>query len=244
MALVRVLSLGWGVQSFTLAAMSALGEIDRLDAAIHADTTHERQGTYALAAQFGPWLEAHDIQYACVQAKNIDLEQIPAYTVEGMPVTRQCTKDWKVRPVRAWLQKHRAGQQVEMWLGISVDEWHRAKDAPVKYITNRFPLLELEMTRQDCLNWLAAHGLPEPVKSSCTFCPFHSHRAWQELKRLGGCDWDNAVIADDDVTRRFDRYVHRSGVPLLQAVTIPEDHGYVQTGFDPEGRCDEGVCWV
>lgn len=241
---MNVLSLGWGVQSFTLAAMSALGEIEQLDAAIHADTTHERTETYALAAETTGWLRDHGIEVVTVRASDIDLEQIPAYTSEGNPVTRQCTRDWKVMPVRRWLQQHRAGQPVEMWLGISQDEWHRAKDAPVKYITNRFPLLERGMTRQDCLNWLQSHDMPIPVKSSCVFCPFHSARAWRDLKAAGGANWQHAVMADEDVTARFSRYVHRSGLPLLKAVDIPEDHGWMQTAFDPDGKCDEGVCWV
>ena len=51
------LSLGWGVQSWTLAAMVALGELPPVDLAIHADTTHEAAGTYAHAAKWTPWLE-------------------------------------------------------------------------------------------------------------------------------------------------------------------------------------------
>jgi len=39
---LRVLSLGWGVQSWTLAAMIALKELPPIDYAIHADTTHPR----------------------------------------------------------------------------------------------------------------------------------------------------------------------------------------------------------
>ena len=46
---LRVLSLGWGVQSWTLAAMAALGEIEPIDFAIHSDTRHEASGTYAHA---------------------------------------------------------------------------------------------------------------------------------------------------------------------------------------------------
>ena len=37
---LKILSLGWGVQSWTLAAMAALGEIPMPDYAVHADTTH------------------------------------------------------------------------------------------------------------------------------------------------------------------------------------------------------------
>ncbi|KKL22079.1 hypothetical protein LCGC14_2439070, partial [marine sediment metagenome] len=54
---LRVLSLGWGVQSWTLAAMIALKELPPIDYAIHADTTHEMSNTYALAAKWTPWLE-------------------------------------------------------------------------------------------------------------------------------------------------------------------------------------------
>lgn len=54
---IRYLSLGWGVQSFTLAAMAALGELPPLDAAIHADTTHERGATYAFAQKWTTWIE-------------------------------------------------------------------------------------------------------------------------------------------------------------------------------------------
>ena len=53
---MKILSLGWGVQSFTLAAMSALGEIEHLDFAIHADTLHERQKTYEFAKLMKDWL--------------------------------------------------------------------------------------------------------------------------------------------------------------------------------------------
>ena len=39
------ISLGWGTQSFALAAMSALGELPPVDVAIHADTGYERAAT-------------------------------------------------------------------------------------------------------------------------------------------------------------------------------------------------------
>ena len=38
---ITYLSLGWGVQSWTIAAMAALEELPPIDLAIHADTGHE-----------------------------------------------------------------------------------------------------------------------------------------------------------------------------------------------------------
>ena len=55
--LLVYLSMGWGIQSWTLAAMIALGELPPIDLAIHADTGHEAQGTYEHARKWTPWLE-------------------------------------------------------------------------------------------------------------------------------------------------------------------------------------------
>jgi len=174
---------------------------------------------------------------------------IPAYTNGTGRIRRQCTGDWKIDPIRRYLQSVRNGAPVELWLGISTDEWQRAKDAPVKYITHRYPLLELGMSRADCLSWLAAHSLPSPGKSSCVFCPFQTRKSWQEMKRRGGDDWQRAVEADAQIrnVRPPDAlYVHPACAPLPDAVTIPEDYGMSQGSmFDlDDAECDSGYCFM
>lgn len=81
---MKAISLGWGVQSFTLAAMSALGELERVDVAIHADTTHERQATYEFAEKWTPWFMFHGVHVVTVKdvsTKEIwDGKMIPAFT--------------------------------------------------------------------------------------------------------------------------------------------------------------------
>lgn len=251
------LSLGWGVQSWTLAAMSALGELPHLDVAIHADTTHERAATYAFAAQWTPWLEQHGVPVATVvndSRSGTDIVvgggeiMIPAYTNGTGRIRRQCTGDWKIDPIRRYLQAHRNRQPVELWLGISTDEWQRAKDAPVKYITHVYPLLDAGMSRADCREWLEAHDLSVPGKSSCTICPFQTRKSWQEMKRANGTDWQQAVEADAVIrnVRPPDAlYVHPACLPLEQAVIIPEDFGMSQGSFGLEdAECDSGYCFM
>lgn len=250
------LSLGWGVQSWTLAAMSASGELPQA-VAVHADTTHERSATYAFAAQWTPWLEQRGVKVVTVVSDgrggtsptiNGNEIVIPAYTNGTGRIRRQCTGDWKIDPIRRYLQQHRQGQPVELWLGITTDEWQRAKDAPVKYITHRYPLLELGMSRADCLAWLQDHSLPSPGKSACVFCPFQNRRRWEELKREGGADWQHAVAVDNairDVRPPDALYVHPACQPLEQAVTIPEDYGMSQGSFDlADAECDSGFCFL
>lgn len=266
---LRVISLGWGVQSWTLAAMSALGELPKVDFVIHSDTGWERQSTYEFARHWTPWLEDHDIRVETVSpsdgwgtAEGPGVF-IPAYTIDKQSgvngqVRRQCTGRWKIQPMRQYISAElkamglskREGA-VEQWLGISMDEWTRMKDSDVKYVKHRFPLIERRMTRQDCLLWLEAHGLPSPGKSACTFCPYHSKAAWQSMKQEGGVDWKQAVQIDNDIRHKRGRYpvfVHAARVPLEQAVSVPGDFGATQLELlasdDADAQCDSGYCFL
>ena len=268
-----VLSLGWGIQSWTVAAMVALGDLPPIDFAIHSDTTWEMQATYEFAKQWTPWLEERGVKVVTVndskQAAKAPTEKgdppwfttnpsvsplnngtneimIPANTStpNGGQLRRQCTQRWKIAPMRryisSYLKEHGLKKTpgiVEQWLGITTDEWQRAKDSQVKYITHRYPLLDLGMSRVDCLTWLARHNLPSPGKSSCTFCPYHSKAAWKQIKQANGPDWQEAVEIDNlirDKRPPYDLFVHSSRLPLEEAVSIPEDHGWTQPGMFDE----------
>lgn len=297
---LTVISLGWGVQSWTLAAMSALEELPPVDFAIHSDTTWERQSTYEFAAQWTPWLAERGVNVVTVNDQDVAgavVDQwggtfIPAYTLTpasihdghtwevneetdetewvfdpdlvGTTVTgkngqlrRQCTNRWKITPMRRQIaaELDRRGLSktpgiVQQWLGITLDEWRRAKDSDVQYIKHVFPLLDRKMTRGDCIAWLAKNGLPAPDKSACTFCPYHNRLAWEQMKREGGADWQQAVEVDAAIRDKrppFPLFVHPTRVPLEDAVRIPEDYGAEQLEMfsgDDDDECDSGYCFM
>ena len=266
--LITFLSLGWGVQSWTIACMIALGYLRPIELVIHADTRHEHQATYDHAAKWTPWLEKRGVKVVTVQGARTDIIRadwgigsvmMPAFTLDKQDgshgqVNRQCTRNWKILPIRqhirTLLPKGRlpAGC-VESWQGISLDEWQRMRTSDVAYITNVYPLVDMRMTRADCVQWLQAHGLDVPHKSSCTFCPYHNLTSWKELKRAGGPDWEEALEADEAIRNRRDLhtlYVHPHRKPLDEAVTIPEDHGasQLELDLDPETPCDGGYCFT
>ena len=245
------LSLGWGVQSFTMTAMSALGDLPRVDAAIHADTTHERSDTYTFAERWTPWLEEHGVKVVTVKAHNkveaLDNYggcMIPAYIDSKGTFNRQCTSIWKRAPIRKWIQANREGQPVELWLGISLDEAARMKPSDVKYITHRWPLIERRMSRNNCVQWLQAHGLEVPPKSSCVFCPYHDTRTWHELKMSGNGDWTKAVAVDEAIRKArppYDLFVHPARKPLVEVdLRTAEEKGQLRL-WDEE--C-EGMCGI
>lgn len=223
---LKVLSLGWGVQSFTLAAMSALGEIEKIDIAIHSDTTHERSATYSFAKKYTPWLAERGVEVVTVsdrkQVEKVDTNKtdIPAFTInlrggKGM-LRRQCTHRWKIVPMRRYLQKVRNGKPIEQWIGISTDEALRMRESDVKYITHRWPLIEKEMNRTDCKEWLKRHDLEIPPRSACVFCPYHDMKEWHDLKDYPA-DFQKAVAIDRTLRDRrppFELFVHPACKPL------------------------------
>jgi len=69
------------------------------------------------------------------------------------------------------------------------------------------------------------------------------------MKQAGGADWDEAVTVDQDIRNmgkgaglEFEMFVHSSGLPLEEAVRIPEDYGAKQ--IEMEIPCDSGHCFV
>jgi len=269
---LRTLSLGWGVQSWTLAAMVALGELPPIDYAIHADTTWEHQATYEHAAKWTSWLEEHGVRVITVRGKRTEViaswansisVMIPAFTVDRLSqshgqIKRQCTHDWKIMPIRRFLRERLQEMgvralpgAVESLMGISLDEFTRMRSSDVLYVVNSYPLVDARVTRPDCSTWLEGHGLPVPPKSSCVFCPYHKIASWKELKRAGGSDWETAVEVDVTIRDRRPNaqiFVHPARLPLPQAIKIPEDHGARQMSLEDLWRndapCDGGFCFV
>jgi len=230
---MKIISLGWGRQSFAMAAMSALGELDRVDIAIHADTLLERQVTYDFAVRWTPWLEERGIKVVTVSRPYGDatIDQwggiyVPAFTLldgrRGM-LRRQCTHQWKLRWIKKWLQENRNGEIVEMWIGITKDEVKRARASNVRYIEHHWPLLEWDignmgMSRDDVTHWLIDRGLEVPPRSACIICPFQTDEEWQSLTDE---EFGRAVEIDDrirNIRPKGPIFLHSKRVPLDEAL--------------------------
>jgi hypothetical protein len=275
--MLTFLSLGAGVQSSTLALMAKKGVLAyHIDAAIFADTGAEPLKVY----RWLDWLEgelpfpvhrvsAGNLRTDVLSAvrgelRNGHLGQPPFFTKRddskaGM-LWRKCTKNYKIavieRKVRelAGLKKGERGPRevlVQQLIGISLDESQRMKHSGKKYIRNIWPLIELGVTRQQCIEWMIAQGYPQPPKSACTFCPYHDDALWRDMKRNDPESWSDAVAVDRAI--RFgippagihaELYLHRSLRPL-EEVDLGSDEDLGQASrFDPLGfqnEC-EGMC--
>jgi len=224
MKTLRVLSLGAGVQSSTLALMIHKGKIPMVDCAIFADTQAEPPKVYE-------WLEfikktvsypVYIVTWRNLEQDVLDASQgkyqaftIPFYTKnketeqKGM-LMRQCTADYKIKPVTKKVREllgYKKGERVdfkqvkvEMLMGISTDEMRRMRMNRLRYIDNQYPLInDLGMSRQDCIMWMKDNGYPMPTKSACYFCPFHSQSTWKEIKENDPELFEKAVQMDRQI---------------------------------------------
>lgn len=265
---LRILSLGAGVQSTTLALMAARGEIEMPDCAIFADTGWEPRAVYEHLDRLEQALPfpVYRVQYKDLRAglagekkagSRFVRVDIPAFLFDGRKAlglaNRTCTKDYKIRPIekKARALLGYAGRRVprgiyaEQWIGISLDEAQRIKPARNDWQVNRWPLIERRMSRGDCLAWLGRAGWTAP-KSSCIGCPYHSDAAWRALP---ADEFADAVEVDrrlrdrpsEEYRTRGTLYLHRSGKPLSDVdFSTAEDRGQ---GNMFNNEC-EGICGV
>jgi len=159
-----------------------------------------------------------------------------------------------VLSVMGSLDQHFADREpVVVGLGISLDEIQRVKpnmdEKTIAWKVNAFPLLfdlPRPLSRQDCMSIIAGAGLPVPPKSSCWFCPFHTTRAWQELREQQPALFWRAVALEWLINERRqvlgkDRVWLSSKLKPLEQITTE----YLQPSlFEGEAPCDSGYCFV
>jgi len=273
--MLNIISLGAGVQSSTMALMAVKGEITPMpDCAIFADTGGEPEEVYVwlkwLSEQLsypvyvvkkdGKTLEADElVLHTSKKSGKVYLRgSIPAY-VKNQDGTRgilgrKCTADFKIIPIQRKVRElagiKRAGRGIvfaKMWIGISTDEAHRMKPSRKDYIENTWPIIDKGMSRDDCLSWMVKNGYPEPPRSACRFCPFHSDYEWRRLKEDFPDEWEKAVSFEKSLHGQYQKqnaligtpYLHNSLVPLSE-VELKDTPANLQLnlfGNECEGMC-------
>lgn len=224
---VRILSLGAGVQSSTLALMMSKGEIEPPAAAIFADTQWEPRKVY----DWLDWLEKQltfpvyrvtqgSLRDAVMNQSNATggrFASVPWF-MPGAMGRRQCTREYKIDPIRRKMREIVGKRgQAQVCIGISLDEAHRMKPSRNLWQHHTWPLIDLRMTRADCLMWMERAGYPQPPKSSCLGCPYHSDAQWAEIKK-DPVEWANVMEVDaairDTPKMLKQQFMHRSCKPI------------------------------
>ncbi len=278
----NILNLGAGVQSTTLYLMACdvkLWGPNLLDFAIFADTGDEPEevykhlawlqsvGTVPIMIRSKGRLSEH--LKIGTNSSGGRFASIPAFTSGNKigKLRRQCSKEYKLEVIDRAIRRDIIGLEprqripkdvhINQYFGISLDEagraWRIEKRAKKsKWTTVKFPLLKLNMTRTDCMNWLADKVPHQVPRSACVYCPFHNDAEWLRIKG-NKADWKLAVEVDESLrspgvvlNRNINQkiYLHRSCKPLTQISFNPRpSRREVQTNLAYAEEC-LGVCGV
>jgi hypothetical protein len=201
---VRAISYGGGVQSTAMLVLATQGRIDykvALFSNVGDDSEHPATLRYVREVAV-PFCAEHDIELVILDRtgrgkpttlwENLHQEGSKSINIpvrmsgSGAPGRRNCTGQFKIRRIASEVK--RRGATVEnpavVALGISLDEFKRMRtDSGIAWEKLDYPLIDLRLDRADCVKVITDAGLPEPPKSSCFFCPFHTRAHWLQMKR-------------------------------------------------------------
>ena len=174
----RILSMGVGVQ--TVAEM--IRNYHLYDYIVFSDTGDEKPETYHyLQTYVMPFVKSHNIKFIIVKnQKYISLYDY-CFVHKQVPMRnfRWCTDKFKRQPINKFIKKLGATKENPVYkaMGISSDEIERinnekSQDKEPKYVKLIFPLIDDNLSREDCKKIITNAGLPVPVKSGCWYCPF------------------------------------------------------------------------
>lgn len=256
-------SCGGGLQSVAIGVLIREGVLPRPDWAGIADTGRERRTTWQyLRDVLQPYLDPvgvtvhvipHSLARVDLYAPTSDKPLVPAYTrsegemtLWGEPVVREgrlpsfCSGEWKRDVFERWLRLQGV-LECDAWIGYSTDEKERAagKKDHRPWCRYRYPLLDLGLSRTDCVRLIEKAGLPQASKSRCYDCPHQDDAEWLQV-RSDPEEWALAVERDEAIREADEQgglYLHHSRVPLKMADLTPG------AGM-PARPCESGHCWT
>lgn len=242
----NIVSYGGGTQSTAMILMALEGEFNlpRPDFGVYADTGGEPEFINEYVKYFIKLVkDTYDFDIFTVQYKNGLLRQLiddpikisksgkkyissnpPYFTLakdgtRGM-MQRQCSVDYKIKPIQRFIKSKIGNEPYNIWIGISFDERSRMKISTVKNRTNKYPLVDNFISRMNSITFCRNVGVKKPQRSSCYFCPFHSNRYWEWLQEYHHTEFNKACGFEAAMQSRTTDYqetklfLHRSCKPL------------------------------
>ena len=174
-----VVSYGSGTNSTAmLVGLRERGE--RPNLILFADTGGERPETYRHKNTVSEWCESVGFPRIVTVAEAVTLESdcLARNALPGLAYGfKSCSEHFKTRPQKRWLREN-GYSEPWFWVGLDAGEDHRRK-----YEGTRYPLIEWDWAREECVAAIERAGLPQPGKSACFFCPSTKPHEILELKR-------------------------------------------------------------
>jgi 3'-phosphoadenosine 5'-phosphosulfate sulfotransferase (PAPS reductase)/FAD synthetase len=247
---LEVLSFGGGVQSFAMLLMIKEGILPKPDIIIHSDTGSEMPHTKKIISAGKDLSFEMDIPFLIVKshrgALHDDYMRLKAVPVIGV---RSCTSNFKIFPqrraIREIVGKSRGHILAYCWLGITTDESKRQIKSELKWIDNKFPLLELDYSRNKCIELNLKYGF-NVQKSGCFCCPYVGKKGFVKLFNEHPDLFKICVEMEELYHTRGNRINGLvSGLKSINSLSIPSLVSFgAEILTEEESSCESGGCFL
>lgn len=177
-----------------------------LDEVVFADTGCELPETYSIVERFKYVTEKDGIKFTTVKSdKSESLYQF-CWDHKIVPTIyrRDCTAKFKIIPIVNYLkQSYNKKDGFCQYIGIAKEEWHRMKDSRVKYIKLIYPLIDLNIDRNRCVQICIENGFNDVIKSGCYICPFTKKDSWIWLKEKHPDLYQKVELLDSNTQSKY-----------------------------------------
>lgn len=138
-------------------------------------------------------------------------------------MVRHCTIDYKIIQMQNFVRWNLLGyvkgertkqediQAHEMHIGFTHEEQQRIFESKCKIFINKYPMVEMGLTRKDNYAYVKEIWGLETRGSACLFCPFHTNYFFMDCKKH--CKRDYQTILDIDALLEEGIPNRRIGVP-------------------------------
>ena len=124
-------------------------------------------------------------------------------------LTRGCTEEYKIRPIRTFLRRHckiknkETAVQINLMLGISTDEATRMKawrEAGTKHTVH---VIDHNISNEAGLHCVTNNNLNLTPLAACLVCPYHSLSFWKDLKENSTDEFNQALEYEQKVKKAY-----------------------------------------
>lgn len=95
----------------------------------------------------------------------------------GKTMTKACTVSYKINQIMRELrilegvsQFRQKKHKIIMYIGFTIDEISRVKPSQISYAENKFPLVDMRLSKQDCIDYVKQKLGFKPQSSVCNMC--------------------------------------------------------------------------
>jgi phosphoadenosine phosphosulfate reductase family protein len=244
--IIHVLSYGGGLNSTALLIFLIKNNYP-LDLVLFSDTGDEFPHTYETVNYYKKYCKDKGIRFKIVRSELADSLYTYMWNKKIVPsrIRRDCTSKFKISPMRKFLRnEYGKDQKFLQYIGIDYEEAHRMRDSDVKYIENKYPLVDNKINRIDCEKLLASEEIPIPKKSGCYYCPFTTRPKWIKLLDENPDLYEKAILLERNTTKYPQSNSLLHSIPLLKL----KDRKAGNTKLDkfvPDPTCDvSGSCFL